>query len=594
MGALTQMEDSIEKVEINGRKADWDSCCRMFQVDSYKTSLDDRVPVAGLHQPLFQYQAFAVFWQMIMSRNAGGGIVADSPGLGKTLTFLAMLVVERQLSILWQDVEVNRQIGSRKHLPKEGQNIDDVCPSQGRPNRHGWILCPCVESGPTSRMEPNHGVRLALVPPALITNWRLQWQQHINLAVIELDMRLLVTSQDSQGFGHFQLADRAENINALKATEVGRGPDSARPGQERFLVLTTAQSYDSWADKFKRGGPGTTVEALETSVINGDNFRWKKGQYKYRIQFGIACADESHEEVRGTQGRVDILARLPGNPWCWGYSGTPFSHSPRSLQGILSAIEKQCVRPDITSTVTRWSRHALYKQFTKQIFDKLCADFVEYAKNKRQNQDMLDTLLQRLQSFLTTFMIRRTPDTQWFGHDLVGLGPSIHQEINLTHNRQWDEAIAALEPGIQDYMADRLRLLQRDWNRVPPQERTTPEPTSLGFRNTVNTRYLLRILATCPSLVKFIDQRNEFSLKNEEIKQWRGNSEKRSPYAKNIKEIFEHSPKLLWLRKFLIDLDETRDVNGDEQKVIILTSFNCIGLVTKLVCISPFNKKPQD
>jgi hypothetical protein len=592
MEELAQM-DKAEKVEINERRADWENCCKMFQVDPTKTSLQDKVEVAGLKEPLFQYQAFGVFWQMIQARNAGGGIVADSPGLGKTLTFLAMLVAERQLSILWQDVHLNREIESGKHLPYEGQREGDVCPYFSRRPRPGWILCPCQNSGPTSKMYVNYGVRLVLVPAPLIANWRKQWAQHIDHTNTMLDMRVLIASQDPD-IERFQLASSATNINSLKATEEERGPDKAKSGQERFLVLATAQSYDSWIEKFRRGGPGTDVENLTQAGPNSSRVVWTPGQYKYRIQFGIACADESHEDVHSSEGRVSILARVPGNPAIWGYSGTPFDHSPRCLQGILTAIERQGVKRDPMSTDTRWSSDALYRQFTGHVFEKLCNDFTEFAKIKKPSQDALDSIFKRLHPFLTTFMIRRTQDTQWFGHELVELAPNIHQDISLTHNCKWSEAIAALEPSLSAEMAVRLRSIQKTWDKTPAHQRSSTRPQALGFRNTVNAKYQLRILATCPSLVKFLQKNNPLTLKNDEMKQWRNNNEKRSPYSRDLREIFENSPKLMWLRKFLIDLDETRDAQGNEQKVIILTNFNCIGLITKLVSFLPSTKGAQN
>lgn len=152
---------------MNDRKVSWEECCRMFEIDSLKNTPNDRVSIAGLKYPLYQFQAFGIFWQMIQSRNVGGGIVADSPGLGKTLSFLGLLVVERQLSILWDRVNKSRQKRDGLHLPARDQLPTAVCPSPPGP---GWITCPCVTRAPTARLEPIPGVRMALVPAALIGN----------------------------------------------------------------------------------------------------------------------------------------------------------------------------------------------------------------------------------------------------------------------------------------------------------------------------------------------------------------------------------------------------------------------------------------
>lgn len=164
---MNQLESGVV---INSRKTDWESCCRMFQIDPTQNTPHDRVKIAGLHEPLYRFQAFSVFWQMVQSRNAGGGIVADSPGLGKTLTYLALLVVERQLTILWQRVELSRTNKDNLHLPAKGQFVGAVCPN---PAGSGWICCPCANEGPTSQLPPIPGVRMALVPASLVGNVRI-------------------------------------------------------------------------------------------------------------------------------------------------------------------------------------------------------------------------------------------------------------------------------------------------------------------------------------------------------------------------------------------------------------------------------------
>jgi hypothetical protein len=155
---------------INDRKVSWEECCRMFRIDPEKKTPNDRVPIAGLRSPLYQFQAFGVFWQMVQSRNAGGGVVADSPGLGKTLTFLALLVVERQLIILWDRINSSRRKKDQLHLPITGQTKKSICSSPPGP---GWICCPCQQSNPTSKLEPTYGVRIALVPGSLLGNVRI-------------------------------------------------------------------------------------------------------------------------------------------------------------------------------------------------------------------------------------------------------------------------------------------------------------------------------------------------------------------------------------------------------------------------------------
>jgi hypothetical protein len=368
----------------------------------------------------------------------------------------------------------------------------------------------------------------------------------------------------------------------LRANRVNKDPDSAKPGQERFLVLTTAQSYDAWIEKFKYGGSRSHVMVPEVSRLR-TKIIWTAG-FKYNIEFGIACADESHEDYNIDNGRAGVLARLPGNPICWGYSGTPLEKSPRCLEGVLWALEKQARKIDMESLASGWAQSIEMKGFKREVFDKMCKDFDSCSKSGTTDAATLNDLRQRLLPFLTTFMIRRTPEVRWFGHPLVSLNSNLHRAIFLNHNDKYDEQIKTLKPEIEADAAARLKKVQDLWDKAPSTKRSLSRPISLGFNNTIHTQYKLRILATCPALIKLTTGENALTLKTDELKKWRGNNEKNSPYAKNLAEIFENSPKLMWLRDCILDMERRRDADGEEQKMIIISNFNVIAFILKLVC----------
>jgi len=186
----------------------------------------------------------------------GGGFVADSPGLGKTLEFLAFLVVERQLSILKAELAQSLSKGTskihpgltadEKHLNEQPHGVHDTCPSAEK--RPGWITCPCMKSSPACRLDPIPGVRLAVVPEALVTNWRKEWETHIDVGSKEIDMRLLIAHQGSQVNAKIkEMAYDPGNVNVLKASFSRNNDiqDTARAGQEKFLVLTTPTAYET-------------------------------------------------------------------------------------------------------------------------------------------------------------------------------------------------------------------------------------------------------------------------------------------------------------------------------------------------------------
>jgi hypothetical protein len=562
----------------------WLDCCRLFQIDPNATGMKDRVHVAGLRKPLFQYQAFAVYWQMVNSRRVGGGFVADTPGLGKTLTFLALLVVERQLAVLRKEVDDSRVAGTTEaHLPFK-QNAMDVCPSQA--SRPGWIACPCAFSNPTSQWSPKVGVRIAILPESLMSNWRAQWKEHIDTKELKLGMKLLLAHAASVAdrADIAEMADFHENVSLLRANKVKARPDAAKANQERFLVLTTAAAYDAWISKFKYSG-----KSLDLNVRRSKN-ESSVFATKYNIQFGIACADECHEDYIIGKGRAGVLARLPGNPWCWGYSGTPFDNTPRCLEGVLWALEQQAPKPNVTSLETGWqqiSEPGGLQNFRREVFDNLCKNCKADTKSKADSGSFIeeafaDDFVRKFSSFLYTFMIRRTPDSKWFGHGLVTLKPSVHRDIFLVHNSKYDAEFEALHTELKTDYEYRLKKVQEMWDKSPKDKRSIKAPTELGFNNRMHSLYKFRILATCPALIRLTTGPNALTLKTDELKKWR-NNENGSPYARNLTEIFESSPKLIWLRACIMDTDKQRDCDGKEQKMVIVTNFNCIAFLIKLV-----------
>ena len=84
MPELTQMYDDGDDSDPDGNSP-WKSYCELFQIDPTETDIDERVVITGLKTPIYQYQAFGVYWQMRKSRTIGGGFVADEMGLGKTI-----------------------------------------------------------------------------------------------------------------------------------------------------------------------------------------------------------------------------------------------------------------------------------------------------------------------------------------------------------------------------------------------------------------------------------------------------------------------------------------------------------------------------
>jgi hypothetical protein len=51
-----------------------------------------------------------------------------------------------------------------------------------------------------------------------------------------------------------------------------------------------------------------------------------------------------------------------------------------------------------------------------------------------------------------------------------------------------------------------------------------------------------------------------------------------------LKQITESSSKCIWLYQYITELIQTADIDMKEQKLIIVTQFNPVALILKLVC----------
>jgi SNF2-related domain len=593
MDGLNQIKDSKGSDETIKR---WKLCCLVFQIDPSKTGINETVKLEGLKSSLYQYQAYGVYWKMRTSRVVGGGFLADEMGLGKTLTFLAYIVAERQLTILWKWVLESRAARDGKHLRPDQCHKNDTCPSQAeRPN---WIACPCASSNPTSRWGPKPGLRLACVPPSLIATWRDQWNNHVVESVKPLDMKLRIAHPPTMGPGPLVIQDVRHNANkkylGAQKNELQRkghyGQDTAQADQDRYLILTTRDAYNQWVRTFEYDATAKSfTQSIAGLMVNTKN----RG-----IVFGIGMIDECHEEYHKGKGRSGVLLDLPpppttavDAPFLWGYSGTPLSQTPRELEGVLAAIEDHASKT--------WESEERYSSFTNQELDRLCKDFDKLIKKGTKDKAAVVEILNRLRPFLKTFMIRRTVEGSWFGRPLIKLKPHIHHDIVLKHNDAYDKHIEQLEQVVQEEMQRKLQELQLVWEVADKHTRAPKMPTKLTFNTECRLQAQLRIMATFPALSILAKKPYNMNFSTEECQQYRSpHAEKGSPYFKHLNQIVESSPKAMYLHWFISQVDKRfeldkqnelvykKEASAIEQKIVILTYFEPVALILKLVSIT--------
>ncbi|KAF4630325.1 hypothetical protein G7Y89_g7820 [Cudoniella acicularis] len=577
----------------------WRECCAMFQINPDKTGMDERVRIAGLKTQLYQYQAFGVWWQMNKSRSLGGGFVADEMGLGKTLSFLAYIVVERQLAWLWDDIYKSRANKDGKHLGIAQQGLEDTaCPSNHQ--RPHWITCPCVSESPTSSMPPQLGVRLACVPAPLIPHWMEEWRIHIDQEEMNLGMRIAVAhnptmdhvaqmkgndSRDTRDARHLRNRQylRSNRPQDVRGRPIPSYDERPQPGQERFLLLCSLLTYQNWV--LKAFAHEERVSAHHSGPSRGltENIK-KRG-----IVFGIAMVDECHEDYLRSKGRSALLAELPREPrpFIWGYSGTPLLNTPRALEGILWAIETHTPHSNNASTrESLWSQDEQMSIFSVPKFDRFCAQVEGAVKIKGGIQPLLKDVNYSVLHLLRTFMIRRTAESTWFGHPLVKLRPHYHQDVTLKHNPQFNKFLARRAGSANILIRSKLDALRDKYFDIYPTSRGSP-PDQLTLSGQCRAAWQMRVLATIPFLSRPLTATQESGFPNleltpEETHQMIREGQ-RSFFAKNIKSIFDMSPKLNWLYDFIRRLMLAKDYSQGDNKLVIMTAFAPVALAVKLM-----------
>ncbi|PVH73085.1 hypothetical protein DL98DRAFT_58600 [Cadophora sp. DSE1049] len=288
--------------------------------------------------------------------------------------------------------------------------------------------------------------------------------------------------------------------------------------------------------------------------------------------------DECHEEYFKNSGRAKILADIPRfnnsvRPFVWGYSGTPFSQTPRGIEGVLWAIEKHSETVD--------------EAYSWKKLDRICKQFDEQLKSEKLDNSAVDACLGEFKSFLTRYMIRRTADTMWFGHPLVNMKPHIHTDVTLVSDGTFTEDIRHYEKQFEAEKEKMLTALQSKWDQTTPElRRSNIRPVRLGFNVMIRTHWRSRLLATFPYLQQITSPELEkpLSLSQEEVQAFiKAPARDSNPYKKNLRAIVENSPKCLWLYDFINKLMGLRDVEGNEHKLVIMTAFPQVAYILSLV-----------
>ncbi|KAJ6171487.1 hypothetical protein N7470_000554 [Penicillium chermesinum] len=605
---LRQFQEALKIDQYTAER--WAECRRFYQI-AEDSNLGDRpsdlIPLRGLKRPLLPHQAFAVWWILHSETTTGtGGFEADDMGIGKTFIAQATVVVARWVMRATEAVQQARETSGATHLPATNVDPRRRCPSSGR-NPYP-ICCPCEFGSPTSRLQPSCGLQLFMVPPKLMVHWVKEWTLNVDEQVVDLELLLgyspshaalrgvryrfvsqLDDSQkaalqyrEAQVWGHAAglhrytaaTGERLRREQQAHLEDMRRNQPLARPGQDRYVILTTPKSFQTQvveplAVRFaqarpRQRGPKGGLRAPQPPVryFFRDTTIWSR-----------AFRDECHEEkgrqtnslralrgLRGPTRRVGPstdptdVAPTTTPPPVWFMSGTPFEASPGDLSGYLEVIE----RP-------QWTGDEQLRSCGSSALQQLGHDFRRAALPSREVTAIIDRFRQVLNRI--NYLSRKV-SSRWQGQPIITLPPHRSIDINCPIPAPF---LAQLQPLDRTTNADAQRF----------QGRRTPGSLApavlLGA-----TLQRLRVFVTFPALYPIYQERSDLPLTIDRLSEqgWDVRPQE-SWFATHLARVVDPSPKLQALFRIIHGLGV--DCGGREEKLVILSMYPVVALIVYLV-----------
>ena len=88
----------------------WRDFCETFKISPDRTEIGAKVPKPGCTIEVYVYQLYFVYWSKTQERFcANGRILANRIGLGKTILVLLVYIMERWLTMAFEEINADRK-----------------------------------------------------------------------------------------------------------------------------------------------------------------------------------------------------------------------------------------------------------------------------------------------------------------------------------------------------------------------------------------------------------------------------------------------------------------------------------------------------
>ncbi len=480
-----------------------------------------------------------------------GGFLSDKMGYGKSAEMLMHIVLNRLLDVAWTEVRISRLNNDGRHNPRSAAP-GSACPSaDATTGRSKWCFpCPCT-GGITAFMKPPPGPVLIASPATLVSNWKSEWEKHIDSDNKVLGMRLLINQSMTRG----------------EATTLQQTMPNAEEFQKRSHEALLRPSRNKKGYLVGKANTQNIVVLLSKQSIGNRLIPHDSGLSS--TIWSIIAIDEFHDSKNATTVVMRWLFDQSCDTSIRFISATPWDKSPKDIQPALQIIQRQWHTLEKGKIIEDHDEvHNLSdeeKACRASHLDKASTMFQAIVKRAEKGEfdpaiwpldkSNQENVVNIMQTCLSPCMIRRTETTIWGDKPAVPMPLHEHRDIYAEfEDTDEDKRIQRL---LTDFSAqaerNALAIAQQNWDkrRQRGDKDIGLKPTSLTSSTWLSHMRVARLYACFPYLIECgLDDKD---LRAEGVSKYYGVSddeEKASWVYKHLDDI-DKSPKLRAVRNLI-------------------------------------------
>ncbi|XP_050893023.1 helicase-like transcription factor CHR28 isoform X3 [Lathyrus oleraceus] len=396
---ITPPFDSSSKSGVGDERARYEAAIQ----DISQPLKEADLPAGIMAVPLMRHQKLALAWMLKRenrSLHCSGGILADDQGLGKTISTIALILMQRQLQINWKTDDTCNHKAEALNLDDDDDNgsIDvEKLKNDEESNDTKPIIEPSSSTRAPSRKRPAAGT-LVVCPASVLRQWARELEEKVG----DEKLSVLIFHGGSRTKDPVELAkyDVVLTTYSLVTNEVPKQPiveddDIDEKEGENFGL----SSDFSVKKKRKKTYNGSKKGKKGKKGIDGSSFDSASGALAKVGWFRVILDEAQTIKNHRTQMARACSSLRAKRRWC--LSGTPIQNTIDDLYSYFRFL--------------KYDPYTVYKSFYNTIKVPISRNSIHGYK--------------KLQAVLRAIMLRRTKETLLDGKPIVTLPP---KSINLS------------------------------------------------------------------------------------------------------------------------------------------------------------------